>query len=378
MHILPKHNLSLFTVTLFFLSIFSSCNQSGKEAGPQASGAINVPTIKAEIQSLVSHKEYPATIEGTINSDVRAKVSGYITEVLVDEGAEVKKGQLLFKLETQSLSQEAAAAKAQVEAAQLEVDKLKPLVSKDIISPMQLETAKANLATAKSNYNSVSASIDYSNIKSPIDGILGAINFRKGSLISPSDPMPITTVSAIENVYASFSMNESEYLDFLQGSDGKTQAERIANFPQVTLKLANNSTYPQKGKIETVSGQINKSTGTTKFRVLFNNPNQLLTNGNTATVLLPVKYDSVVVVPEASTFEQQGQVFVFTINANMEATPKKIDVQTRANTLVVVKDGIKSGDEIIAKGVGKIRSGSKVNPEPIAFEKASELEPVFK
>ncbi len=378
MQILPKLNFTLVALAVGSFVFLSSCKQSEGKDEPKKATATTVPTIKAEVQSLVSHRDYPATIEGAINSDVRAKVSGYITEVLVDEGQEVKKGQLLFKLETQSLTQEAGAAKAQVEAAKVEVEKLKPLVKKEIISPMQLETAKANLATAESNYNSVSASINYSNIKSPVDGVLGAINYRKGSLVSPSDQTPITTVSAIENVYASFSMNESEYLDFLQGSPGKTRKERIANFPELTLKLANNTTYPIKGKIETVSGQINKSTGTTKFRVLFSNPNQLLTNGNTATVMLPVHYDSVVVVPEPATYEQQGQVFVFTINENNEATPKAIEVQTRANGLVVVSSGLKVGDVIIAKGVGKIRNGAKVNAEPIPFKEAYSFEPVFK
>ena len=375
---LPKLNRALILLGIGCLSFFTSCKQSNGDDGSPMKAALTVPSIKAERQSIVSHKEYPATIEGTVNSNVRAKVSGYITEVLVDEGQEVKKGQLLFKLETQSLSQEAAAAKARVEAAEVEVEKLKPLVEKEIISPMQLETAKANLATAKSNYNSVSANIDYSNIKSPVDGILGAINYRKGSLISPNDQTPITTVSAIQNVYASFSMNESEYLDFLLASPGETQAERIKNFPEITLKLANNTTYSVKGKIETVSGQINKSTGTTRFRALFANPNQLLTNGNTATVLLPVHFDSVVVVPEPATYEQQGQVFVFTINENNEATPKRIEVQTRANGLVVVSEGLNPGDVIVAKGVGKIRNGTKVNPQPIPFKEAYSFEPVFK
>lgn len=378
MHNLPKLNTMLILAGMSTLFLFTSCKQSNGEAGAPRSAVMNVPTVKAEVQSIVSQKEYPATIEGTINSEVRAKVSGYITEVLVDEGQEVKKGQLLFKLETQSLSQEAAAAKARVEAAEVEVEKLKPLVEKEIISPMQLETAKADLATAKSNYNSVTANIDYSNIKSPVDGILGTINYRKGALVSPTNQTPITTVSAIENVYASFSMNESEYLDFLQSSEGETQEVRIKNFPEVSLKLANNTRYPEKGKIETVSGQINKSTGTTRFRALFPNPNQLLTNGNTATIMLPVHYDSVVVVPEPATFEQQGQVFVFTINENNEATPKRIEVQNRAKGLVIISAGLSAGDQIIAKGVGKIRNGAVVNGNPIPFKEAYSFEPVFK
>ena len=374
---LRKMNLLPISLLMSLLVGFSSCSSKG-ENGQAQRPAPTLPTIKVKRQNIVSHLDYPATIEGTINSDVRAKVSGYITEVLVDEGAEVKKGQVLFKLETQSLTQDAEAAKARVEAAKVEVEKLKPLVKKEIISPMQLQTAEANLATAKSNLNAINANIGYAEIKSPVDGVLGVINYRKGALVSPSDPLPITTVSSIEQVYANFSMNEKEYLDFIQKGDGETPAERIANVPEVSLVLANGNTYSEKGKVQTISGQVNKTTGTVGFRALFQNPQQLLTNGNTGTVQVPVHYDSVVVIPEPSTFEQQGQVFVYMLNENQEATPKKVEVITRSNGMLLVSDGVNEGQEIIAKGVGKIRSGSKVNPKPIPFEEVNSFEPVFK
>ena len=370
-----KFASALFTGTLLFLS--QGCSSKG-EGAPQKSNALTLPTVKVQRQNIISHNDYPATIEGTVNSDVRAKVSGYITDVLVDEGAEVKKGQLLFTLETQSLSQDAEAAKARVDAAKVEVEKLKPLVKQGIISPMQLQTAEANLATAKSNYNAVSANIGYAKIKSPVDGVLGEINYRKGALVSPSDPLPITTVSAIDKVYANFSMNEKEYLTFIQKGTNETPTERIANVPEVNLLLANGNLYDHTGKVQTISGQISKATGTVGFRALFENPLHLLTNGNTGTIQVPAHYDNVIVVPEPSTFEQQGQVFVFTLNENQEATPKKIEVVSRTKGLVIVSDGVKPGEEIIAEGVGKIRNGTKVNPQPVPFEKVNSIEPVFK
>lgn len=378
MHTLPKLNTALLLIGIGCISIFSSCKQSADQSGVQQRPPMTVPTIQVERQNVVSHRDYPATIEGTVNSAVRAKVSGYITQVLVDEGAQVKKGQVLFKLETQSLTEDAEAAKARVDAAKVEVEKLKPLVDKGIISAMQLETAKADLATAKSNYNAIIANIDYANIKSPVDGVLGKINYRKGALVSPSDQTPITTVAAINSVYANFSMNEKEYLDFIQNTKGESAAQRIAAMPEVSLILANGSEYSQKGKIETISGQISKTTGTVGFRALFDNPTQLLTSGNTGIIKVPVHYDSAVVVPEPSTFEQQGQVLVYTLNENQEATPKKITVKARSNNLVVVAEGIEAGDQIIAKGVGKIRNGMKVNPQPIPFAEVNTFEPVFK
>ncbi len=161
---------------------------------------------------------------------------GYITQVLVDEGEKVSKGQTLFKLETEALSQDAGAARANVNAAQVEVDKLKPLVEKGIISPVQLETAKARLEQAKAGYSSIAASIGYANIKSPVDGYVGAINFREGALVSPGDPTPLTTVSDIDEVYAFFSMNERDYLNFIQDAEGASLSEKIENFPPVQLQ----------------------------------------------------------------------------------------------------------------------------------------------
>ncbi|WP_394369912.1 efflux RND transporter periplasmic adaptor subunit [Tenacibaculum piscium] len=170
-------------------------------------------------------------MEGIINSNVNAKMGGYIQKVLVDEGQKVRKGQVLFRLETQSLNQDASAAKARVNVAQVEVEKLKPLVEKNIISAVQLETAKANLAQAKANYSSVNANIGYATIKSPVNGFVGAINFREGSLINPNNSVPLTTVSDISKVYAFFNLNETAYLDFLQNATGKTFEQAIKPIP---------------------------------------------------------------------------------------------------------------------------------------------------
>src|SRR5690606_29496448 len=130
-------------------------------------------------------------------------------------------------------SQDAGAAEANVNAARVEVEKLKPLVEKGIISPVQLETAKARLAQAEASYKSIMASIGYATIKSPVDGYVGAIPFREGTLVSPADPTPLTTVSDVDEVYAFFSMNERDYLNFLQTAEGNTLSEKIRNFPPV-------------------------------------------------------------------------------------------------------------------------------------------------
>ena len=357
--------------------ILWACGTKNSEQAQQQKTPV-LPTVKVENRTVTSYKSYPTSIEGIINNQVRAKVSGYIQDVLIDEGQEVKKGQALFRLETQTLTQDADAAQSAVNAAQVEVDKLKPLVEKDIISEVQLETAKANLAQAKSRYNSVNANVGYGTIRSPVDGVVGSLRFRRGSLVSPSDQQPLTTVADISEVYAYFSMNEKEYLDFLENTEGNGLSEKIENFPPVILVLANGSEYPVKGKIQTVTGQINTSTGTVSFRAKFDNPNQLLTNGNSGTIKIPVTYENAMVVPAMSTFEQQGDRFVYRITEEGKTRSVKITVEDEVKDLVVVSEGLQIGDEIIAKGVAKVRNDMAVQPKPMPMDSVATFDTVFK
>ncbi|MGB7842593.1 MAG: efflux RND transporter periplasmic adaptor subunit [Salinimicrobium sp.] len=361
-------------VTSLFL--FVSCQDKGAKRPAQGPAAF--PVIEVPIKTITGYSSYPVSVEGTVNSGVRAKVPGYITSVLVDEGEKVRKGQVLFRLETQSLTQEAGAAKANVNAAQVEVDKLKPLVDKGIISSVQLETAKARLEQAKAGYSSIAANIDYSNIKSPVDGYVGGIRFREGALVSPNDPKPLTTVSDIDDVFAFFSMNESQYLNFLQNTPGEGLSEKIANFPPVQLELVNGEIYEKEGKIETVTGQIDPSTGTVSFRAIFPNTG-ILASGNSGKIRIPKTYENVAVVPESSSFEQQGKVYVYGVQGDSMAVSTPIKVTDRVNNLIVVESGVKKGDKIVAQGVGKLRNNTPIQAQPMAFDSiANSIQPVFK
>lgn len=367
--------INLYSITaVCFLFVLSSCGDKQKQQVAQAPLVLPVATLNHK--TLTGFQEYPASIEGIVNSNVRAKVSGYIQKVLVDEGQKVRKGQALFKLETQSLSQDAGAAKAHINVAKVEVDKLIPLVEKGIISPVQLETAKANLAQAQANYSSIAANIDYATIKSPVDGYVGTINFREGSLVSANDATPLTTVSDIKQVYAFFSLNESDYLNFLQNTTGKTLEEKIANFPEVNLILANGSAFSEKGKIETSSSQINQSTGTVSFRAVFNNPNQLLTNGNSGKIQIPTVYENAIVIPQEATFEQQGNVMVFKLGDNNMVSSSIIKIKASVDNLYVVESGINKGDKIVVSGVGKLRNDTPITPQEIAYD--SIIKPIEK
>jgi membrane fusion protein (multidrug efflux system) len=318
-------------------------------------------------RTVTSYKSYPANIEGVVNSEVRAKVSGYITNVLVDAGQPVKRGQLLFRLETQSLNQEAAAGKANVYAAQVEVDKLKPLVEKDIISNVQLETAKARLEQAKSTYNSVTANIGYAEIRSPVDGILGSINFRKGALISPQDQLPLTRVSTIENVYAYFAMNEKDFLSFITATAGSSMEAKIKNLPKVKLILANGQEYETEGTIETISGDIDPGTGTVTFRAIFANPAGLLRKGSSGTITVPQVFEDALIVPALSTYEQQGKTFVYTVQGD-SLVASALTILSQTGNMYVVSDGVEAGTLILAKGANKVKPGTKIIPEEVAMD----------
>lgn len=362
------------------LLVFSSCgdtkNPQAAMAGPQTP---TLPVVSVPTKTVTAYTTYPASIEGIVNSQVNAKISGYITDVLVDEGQKVKKGQTLFRLETQTLSQDAAAARANVNAAQVEVDKLKPLVEKNIISNVQLETAKAKLQQAKSSYNSIAANIDYGNIKSPVDGYVGSINLRKGALVSPSSQVPMTTVSDISKVYAYFSMNEKEYLDFIQNAEGKTIEEKIKKLPKVRLVLANGSLYEEEGTIETINSQVNANTGSVSFRAVFDNPSRILTNGNSGKIQVPKVYTDALVVPQEATYEQQGSIYVYKVAEDGMATSTKIETTAEVENLYVVASGLQKGDKIVAKGANKLRGNSKINPQEMPFDSiAKPIEKVFR
>jgi len=381
---------------LFILSVAALSLTACKKEAPKQEGPKPYPVVNVETKNIVGYQTFPASIEGRVNNDVRAKIQGYITQVLVDEGQYVTKGQPLFRLETNILSQNAAAsragvgaaesniaaAQAAVSAANVEVNKLKPLVQKNIISNVQLQTAQANLAQAQAqlqqaraaksqavaNYKSVEANIEYSIIRAPISGVIGKLPLKVGSLVGPTDQSALTTISDTSGVYAYFSMNEKEYFDFLEKSKGATMPEKIKNLPMVELQLANGSLYPEKGRIEAITGQIDPTTGTIQFRVSFTNAQKLLSNGNSGTIRLPKAYDNVLVVPESATYEQQGIVYVYKVDKGDTARNVVINVIDRIDNLALIKSGVNKGETIVAAGIGALKPGTAVKPKPVKMD----------
>ncbi|NLR92151.1 efflux RND transporter periplasmic adaptor subunit [Flammeovirga agarivorans] len=347
------------------LMIFFSCGK--KEQKMQTKAPKKYKVVAVEQRDISYTKSYPTSIRGEVSSEVRAKISGYIDAVYVDEGQEVKKGQKLFHIETASLSEEAQTAKAQVDAAQVEVERLKPLVEKKVISEIQLKTAEAKLAQTKSNLNTIYAQIGYATITSPVNGVVGSINFRQGTLVGPSTPS-LTEVSDIKNVFAYFSMNEKDFLAFTKNVKGNTMEDRIQNMEAVTLQLADGSDYTHQGKIVTISGSIDQNTGSVSFRAKFPNPEGILRDGSSGRVILKNEMEDALVIPFQSTFEQQGQTLVYRVSETDSLYTKKIESSIKTGKLLVVEGGIKKGDQILAEGVNIVRSGQKIIADATSVE----------
>ena len=353
-------NIKLSIVAAFL--IFASCGK--KEQQAPAQGPVPFPVQTVEKQDAVTYQDYSANLEGQQNVEIRPKVNGFIQKIYVDEGQIVKKGQLLFKLETQTLNQDASAAKAAVHAAQVETDRLVPLVERNIISVVQLETAKAKLAQAKSNYGSIAASIGFGTIVSPVNGVIGSLPYREGSLVNSTSETPLTTVSDTKIVRAYFSMNEKQLLFFNKTFKGQTTAEKLKNAPLVSLVLIDDSEYSEKGKLATMNGLVNPTTGTTQFRAEFANPNAILRSGGTAIVRLPIEQKEVILVPQNAVFEVQGKQTIYVVKKDNKVESRISQASGASELNFIVTDGLETGEVIVVEGASKLKENTEIVPQP--------------
>ncbi|WP_318310807.1 efflux RND transporter periplasmic adaptor subunit [Flagellimonas crocea] len=346
------------TVALLILSCGGK-NKQQAATGPQTP-SLKVSTL--EKQDITIYNSYSTNIQGKQNVEIWPKVSGFVQNIYVEEGQKVKKGQLLFKLETQTLSQDAEAAKAAVNVAQVEVNKLVPLVEKNIISEVQLETAKARLEQAKSNYNSISANIGYSNIVSPVNGYIGEIPYKVGALVSSTMGEPLTVVSDISGIRAYFSMTEKELLEMKSEMTGDGSAVSAANTPEVELVMINGDTYPQKGKIAMINNIINPTTGSVTLRADFDNPNLLLSSGSTGTIKVPTTYEDVFVISQFVTVDLQGTKMVYVLNDDNTVKTVPLNITAQTDKEFIVAEGLEEGSTIVTEGVSKLKDGQTIDP----------------
>ncbi|WP_300488018.1 efflux RND transporter periplasmic adaptor subunit [Flavobacterium sp.] len=342
--------------------VLASCGDKNPQQ-QQPSGPMPFPVQKVVKENTTTYQEYSANLQGQQNVEIRPKVSGFIEQIFVDEGQTVRKGQVLFKLETNTLSQDAGAAKAAVAAAQVEVDRLIPLVDRKIISNVTLETAKANLARAKASYNSIAANINFGTITSPVDGVIGSIPYKVGSLVSATTADPLTTVSDIRNVRAYFTMNEKQLIQFSRTFPGATLSDKIKAIPSVELILADNSVYEHKGKIETVNGLVNARTGSTEFRAQFPNPQSVLRSGGSGIIRLPVEAKDVILIPQNAVYDMQGKQMIYAVGKDNKVHSKIIETNGTSGLNFIVTGGVESGEVVVVEGVTKLADNQEIVPQ---------------
>ena len=342
-----------------------SCGNSQQGGMPALSLA--VMTVEPTSQELNS--AYPATIKGQQDIEIRARVSGYITKLCVDEGAVVHKGQPLFLIDAVPYQKAVQAAEAAVEVAkanvattQLTVDSKTELHAQNIISDYDLQTAKNSLASAEAQLASAHNDLSYTTITSPSDGVVGTIPFRVGSLVGTTTQEPLTVVSDINKMFVYFSMNEKQLLALTRQKDGSVNS-MIGAMPEVQLQLADGTMYPAKGKIETLSGVIDLSTGAVQMRATFPNAQRLLRSGGTGTVLIPSVLDSALLIPQSATYEVQDKKFVYVLGDSSKVKNTEITVFPLDNgKQYVVTSGLKPGEQVVVEGVATLRDGMPIQP----------------
>ncbi|MHA4845491.1 efflux RND transporter periplasmic adaptor subunit [Flavitalea antarctica] len=321
--------------------------------------------------------DYTAAIQGKVDVEIRPQVDGFLDKVLVDEGAFVKAGQLLFKINDQPYREQLnnavanlKSAEAQLNNAAIEIEKLTPLVENKIISDYQLKVAKsahsgaaANVEQAKALVASAKIKLGYTNVTAPVSGYIGRLPKKQGSLVSPADPEALTNLSDVHEVYAYFSLGETDFINFKSQHEGASISDKLKHLPAVSLILPDNSVYPVTGKIDMVDGRFDKTTGAITLRAIFPNPNNLLRSGNTGKIRLQQQHPDAILVPQSATVEVQDKIFVYAVGDSNKVSKQPLQITGKSGTDYIVKDGVKAGDRIVINGLENLSEDLVIKPE---------------
>lgn len=364
-------NMRSKIMSLALLLALVSCGE--KQGMPEANNEYAVITVQATDAQLET--SYPATIKGLEDIEIRPKVSGFITKLCVDEGDFVRKGQPLFQLERVQFEAAVRSAEANVnviktniKTQELNLENKRMLHGKGIISNFdlqsaenQLESLKAQLAQAQAGLTDARNNLSYCTVTSPVAGVVGSIPYRLGSLVSASTPQPLTTVSNIETMYAYFSMTEKQMLALTREKGGIVAA--MEKMPAVKLQLADGSEYPIAGNVSAISGVIEAGTGSVQMRATFANPERVLRSGGAGSILVPVKSEGCILVPQKATYDLQNKKFVYVVGDDNKVIDREIEVlvQNDGQNYIVVK-GLKAGERIVVEGVNQLKTGNVIKP----------------
>ena len=345
----------------------ASCKQA-TDAGVKPSFAIM--EVKAADKELST--SYSATIRWRQDIDIYPQVSGTIEKLCVTEGQTVRRGQLLFVIDQipyraalKTAVANVEAARAAMATAELTYNSNKELYAQKVVSEFSLKTAENTYLTAKAQLTQAEAqevnarnNLSYTEVKSPSDGVVGALPYRVGALVGANLPYPLTTVSDNSDMYVYFSMTENQLLALTRQYGSMDEA--LKNMPEVELILNDNSVYNKKGVIESISGVIDRQTGTVMARVVFPNESRLLHSGASGTVVVPSIYKDCIAIPQGATVQMQDKVVVYKVVDGKAVSTLITVAGINDGREYVVLSGLQSGDEIISEGAGLVREGTQV------------------
>lgn len=368
---MTKSKILLFAALAAMLVSCGGKKSSGKpNFGDNEYAVRTIGAQSAELQTT-----YPATIRGMQDVEIRPKVSGFITKLCVKEGQTVKAGQLLFVIDNvtyaAAVRQAKAAvnsAKAQLNTARLTYNNNEKLFKNNVIGSYELQSAKNNmqaaaaaLAQAEASYVSAKENLSYCYVTSPASGVIGDLPYRVGALVSASSQQPLTTVSNISTMQVYFSMTEKELLDMTKTAGGLHTA--IKDYPAVKLQLADGTIYHHPGRVATVSGVIDATTGSVSMRADFPNPQHLLKSGGSGSIVVPHVSSSAIVIPQDAVAQVQDKHFVYIVGKDnkVKYSAVTVDPQDDGKNFIITS-GLKVGDRIVVNGISSLTDGAEIKP----------------
>jgi membrane fusion protein, multidrug efflux system len=354
-----------------------SCNAGNKKPDGKSRKPENYNVLKLVPIDVTTHMDFPASIQGQQVVEIRPKIDGYIDGIFVKEGAIVKKGQLLFRISNPQYEQMVRTAEASIKiaeadvlAAEMNVNKVKPLVEKDIVSKFELQSAQytlqskeAILAQAKASLANARTNLGYTSIQSPLDGVIGNIPYKIGALVNSNNPEPLTTLSDNTNVHVYFSLNEKKLLSLTSNSRGAEIQDILNRMSSPVLVLADGSEYPEKGKLETASGLIATETGTVSLKAIFPNTKGVLRSGASAIIRLPHTVTSAFLIPQSASYELLDKRFIYAVGDNNKVFSVPItSTSTDDGQFFIVNEGLKTNDRIVLTGITRLKDSIQIIP----------------
>ncbi|WP_207532765.1 efflux RND transporter periplasmic adaptor subunit [Desertivirga arenae] len=368
-------NKNLRSIFLIVLNLYLvAC--SSEKSSQHKENKTEYPVVQVSTIDTTLYSEYVADIQAVKNVELRARISGFLERIYVDEGQEVKKGQLLFSLNNteQNAGVKSAEANlnnalAEAKATSLDLQRVKLLVDKNVLSRSALELAfaknnasKAKVDDAKASLVHAQARLSYTNIRSPFNGVIDRLPLKSGSLVE--EGTLLTSVSDLNAVYAYFNISENEYLSYSRG----IKSDPSSKFHKVGLSLADGTLFPGEGKIETSESEFQENTGTIAFRARFNNTHKLLKHGASGKVRLPNILRNAIIIPEKAVLEIQDKNYLFIVDNNNTVKMTPFIPLKRFDDFYIVDSGIKKGDRIVYEGIQNIKDGTRIQPKILTID----------